>query len=84
MTPTQIQQRASFNSPQSQNLNPDTSNTLQLSNVDKIYGNGVKALSKINLTLTKGMFGLLGPNGAGKSTLMRSIATLQPIDKGTI
>jgi ABC-type multidrug transport system ATPase subunit len=30
------------------------------------------------------MFGLLGPNGAGKSTLMRSIATLQSIDSGSM
>ncbi|MCL4136767.1 UNVERIFIED_CONTAM: hypothetical protein GTU68_016385 [Idotea baltica] len=30
------------------------------------------------------MFGLLGPNGAGKSSLMRTLATLQEADSGTV
>lgn len=30
------------------------------------------------------MFGLVGPNGAGKSTLMRTIATLQDPDSGSV
>lgn len=57
---------------------------LQLVDVSKDYAGGVKALSGISLDLPLGMFGLLGPNGAGKSTLMRTIATLQEPDSGTI
>ncbi len=57
---------------------------LSIQNLSKTYGNGVKALDKINLTIGQGMFGLLGPNGAGKSSLMRTIATLQEPDIGTI
>jgi ABC-type multidrug transport system ATPase subunit len=44
----------------------------------------VQALLNLNLTIGNNMFGLLGPNGAGKSTLMRTIATLQDPDSGTI
>jgi ABC-2 type transport system ATP-binding protein len=57
---------------------------LIISNLTKTYCNGVKALSRINLEISTGMFGLLGPNGAGKSTLMRTIATLQDADEGKI
>jgi ABC-2 type transport system ATP-binding protein len=59
-------------------------NSLTISNLSKTYSNGVKALDKISLDIPVGMFGLLGPNGAGKSTLMRTIATLQEADEGTI
>ena len=38
----------------------------------------------IDLDIPQGMFGLLGPNGAGKSSLMRTIATLQDADSGSI
>jgi ABC-type multidrug transport system ATPase subunit len=57
---------------------------LQIDELTHVYGNGVKALDKVTLTIPKGMFGLLGPNGAGKSTLMRSIATLQTPSEGQI
>jgi ABC-type multidrug transport system ATPase subunit len=57
---------------------------LTIDNVSKTYPNGTRALRDVSLTIPSGMFGLLGPNGAGKSTLMRSIATLQEPDTGTI
>ncbi|MDO6596607.1 ABC transporter ATP-binding protein [Oceanihabitans sp. 2_MG-2023] len=57
---------------------------LIIDNLSKTYSNGVKALQDISLEIPTGMFGLLGPNGAGKSTLMRTIATLQEADQGTI
>ncbi len=52
--------------------------------MSKTYANGVQALKNVNLTINQGMFGLLGPNGAGKSSLMRTIATLQEADTGSI
>ena len=57
---------------------------LVVENLTHVYGNGVRALDDVSLTVPKGMFGLLGPNGAGKSTLMRSIATLQTPTSGAI
>ena len=57
---------------------------LIISNLTKTYSNGVRALNAISLAIPQGMFGLLGPNGAGKSTLMRTIATLQDADLGSI
>ena len=57
---------------------------LQIRNVSKTYANGVKALDDVSLTITPGMYGLLGPNGAGKSTLMRTLATLQDPDTGSV
>ena len=57
---------------------------LEVKNLNKTYDNGVKALNNVNLCIPKGMFGLLGPNGAGESSLMRTIATLQDADSGSI
>jgi ABC-2 type transport system ATP-binding protein len=57
---------------------------LQINSLSKTYANGVQALKDVSLTLNNWMFGLLGPNGAGKSSLMRTIATLQEADAGSI
>jgi ABC-2 type transport system ATP-binding protein len=57
---------------------------LRIENLSKKYQNGVKALDNVSLTIPAGMYGLLGPNGAGKSTLMRTLATLQEPDSGSV
>jgi len=57
---------------------------LRINDLSKTYPNGVKALQNVTLSIPTGMFGLLGPNGSGKSTLMRTIATLQEADSGSI
>ncbi len=57
---------------------------LKIENLTKTYKNGVKAIDNLSIEIGTGMFGLLGPNGAGKSSLMRTIATLQSPDSGTI
>jgi ABC-type multidrug transport system ATPase subunit len=57
---------------------------LSIQNLNKTYSNGVKALDGVSLSIPQGMYGLLGPNGAGKTSLMRTIATLQEPDAGTI
>lgn len=57
---------------------------LEIKNLTKSYGGDVHALRDVTLQIPPGMFGLLGPNGAGKSTLMRTIATLQNADSGSI
>jgi len=57
---------------------------LTITDLSKTYPNGVRALKSLSLTIGNNMFGLLGPNGAGKSSLMRTIATLQDADSGSI
>lgn len=62
----------------------DPALSLTISGLSKTYSNGVKALQNVSLTIGNNMFGLLGPNGAGKSTLMRTVATLQAPDSGSV
>jgi len=57
---------------------------LNIKHLNKTYNGEILAMDDISISIKSGMFGLLGPNGAGKSTLMRTIATLQKPDAGTI
>lgn len=57
---------------------------LQVRGLRKRYDNGVEALRGVDLSVGPGMYGLLGPNGAGKSSLMRTLASLQQADAGSI
>jgi ABC-2 type transport system ATP-binding protein len=57
---------------------------LTITGLSKTYPNGVRALKNLSLSVGSTMFGLLGPNGAGKSSLMRTVATLQDPDSGSI
>src|ERR1700742_408264 len=65
-------------------VRPGNPAMLEVRDLSKTYSNGVHALKGVTLEIPNGMFGLLGPNGAGKSTLMRTIATLQDPDSGTV
>jgi ABC-type multidrug transport system ATPase subunit len=57
---------------------------LCIERLSKSYPNGVRAIHDVTLTIPRGFFGLVGPNGAGKSSLMRTIATLQEPDSGSV
>jgi ABC-2 type transport system ATP-binding protein len=65
-------------------MEDDPAMELRIEGLTKSYKGGVRALDNVSLTIPRGMYGLLGPNGAGKSTLMRTIATLQEPDAGSI
>jgi ABC-2 type transport system ATP-binding protein len=65
-------------------LQEDHPLAVTISGLSKTYPNGVKALKNLSLNIGNNMFGLLGPNGAGKSTLMRTVATLQDPDSGSV
>ncbi|MCI9188145.1 MAG: ABC transporter ATP-binding protein [Lachnospiraceae bacterium] len=60
-----------------------TETAIEIRNLTKNYGKK-QALSEINLTIPRGMFGLLGPNGAGKTTLMKILATLLQKTEGQV
>lgn len=58
---------------------------IEFKHVDKVYPNGYKALSDINLTINDGDFlSIIGLSGAGKSTLLRTINKMHDIQSGTL
>jgi ABC-2 type transport system ATP-binding protein len=62
-------------------------NTIEISNLTKIYHSGVRsitALDGLNLEVGSGMFGLLGPNGAGQTTFMRILAGIVHPTRGSV
>jgi ABC-2 type transport system ATP-binding protein len=61
------------------------SNAIAITALNKIYGNGFKALNDINLEIKRGeIFALLGPNGAGKTTLINTICGISRLSSGSI
>lgn len=58
---------------------------IEIKHVDKVYPNGFKALSDVNLTIKDGEFvSIIGLSGAGKSTLIRCINRMHDISGGEI
>jgi multiple sugar transport system ATP-binding protein len=59
--------------------------TVTLEHVTKVYPNGSKAVSDLNLQLADGEFlVLVGPSGCGKTTALRMVAGLEDITEGTV
>jgi len=64
---------------------PEEKTAIEMSNITKIYPDGVVALRDVDLIVKKGeIHGLLGENGAGKTTLMRILYGEIKPSKGTI
>ena len=58
---------------------------IEIKNLSKVYDNGFKALSNINLEINKGeIFAMLGPNGAGKTSLISIICGIVKPTSGKI
>ena len=58
---------------------------IEFKHVDKVYPNGVKGLSDINLTIEQGEFvAIIGLSGAGKSTLIRTINRMIDVTGGEL
>jgi daunorubicin resistance ABC transporter ATP-binding subunit len=58
---------------------------IEVADAVRTFRGGVRALDGLSLQVPAGVvYGLLGPNGAGKTTLIRVLATLLPVDSGSV
>ena len=58
---------------------------LEIKNLTKIYPNGKKAVSNLNMTIDNGdLCGFIGKNGAGKTTTLKACLTIHDFEAGEI
>jgi len=56
-----------------------------LERLTKVYGDGTRAVSALDLEIVDGEFVVLvGPSGCGKTTALRMVAGLEPITEGRV
>jgi len=62
-----------------------TERLIEVSAVEKRYGNGTHALKKVSLSVARGeVVCIIGPSGSGKSTLLRTLNALETISEGEV
>ena len=60
-------------------------NMIEFKDVSKVYPNGTRGLSHVNLKIEQGEFvGIIGLSGAGKSTLIRAVNRMHDITEGEL
>jgi multiple sugar transport system ATP-binding protein len=58
---------------------------IRLEQLTKVYPDGTKAVSELNLEIADGEFiVLVGPSGCGKTSALRMVAGLEPITSGNV
>jgi energy-coupling factor transporter ATP-binding protein EcfA2 len=61
-----------------------TENAIESWDLTKVYGKGIRAVDRLNLTVGRGeVYGFLGPNGAGKTTTLQMLLGLVRATSGT-